>query len=107
MEEDLKFIVYNFLYNKNFEKMPYHESLQICENILEAINIISKKGYGDCFMISDFIEIVKNGGFTNYDGFGYFIDKKGNKINDIVDVNYYWLEDNIPKNAKYILWFNK
>lgn len=105
--EDLEYTIHNFLYDKNFKEMSYSESLEICENIAEAVNIIQKRKYGDCFLISDFIKCVKSGSFTNYDGFGIFIDKEGNEIHTILNVDYYWVKNNQPKNAKYVLWFNK
>ena len=104
----MKYSVYNFLYNKNFKEMSYDETLKICNDIVEIININQKNGnnYGTIFPISEFIYDVKSDSITDYDGFGYFINKDGNYISSII-CNFDWLNKNIPKEAKYVVWFNK
>lgn len=68
------------------------------------------QGYGDVFVIDDFIEEVRHGFFTNYDGFGFFGDWNG-KIdrefyNDMINCNVEWLEEN-RKDYLFIFWYNK
>lgn len=76
------------------------------EECAEILAIISKIGYGDCYSIQDFIEIVADGGFIDYDGSGYWSDANGNRLGPIY-CNKDWLIKNKPKDAKYVLWYNK
>ena len=65
------------------------------------IAIIAKYGYGDCFTVEEFCEVVDCGGFNSYDGDGIFVDENGNELSGV------WEDKEIPENAKYVLWFNK
>ena len=49
-----------------------------------------------------FCEWVKVGYITDYDGFGYFLDYEGNKLDgDIFDEFY------CPACAEFVVWYNK
>ena len=83
----------------NEDKNPYYK-------IANAALIVANKGFGDCYDVNDFINYVKEGYFTNYDGIGYFIDKDGNELGAInCDDN--WLHKHIPTDAAFIMWYNK
>ena len=69
------------------------------------------QGYGDVFLIDDFIEEVRNGFFTNYDGIGAFGDWNGEiEVEDfftsMINCNVEWLEEN-RKDYLFIFWYNK
>lgn len=60
---------------------------------------------GHVMFAEDFAEEVKNGGFTSYDGFGYYMNENDEEHN-FVDFK----PENILKNAKdypYVCWYNK
>ena len=78
---------------------PYWQAAQ-------AIYILNKIGYGDCYYIDDFIEEVKNGNFTEYDGIGSFVDNEGNKLSRII-CDDEWIEENKPENCNFVMWYNK
>lgn len=82
------------------------------EKLLERAKELQKaQGYGEVFLIDDFIEEVKNGNFINYDGIGFFGDWNGevhrglyNK--DRINCNVKWLKEN-RKDYLFIFWYNK
>ena len=81
------------------------------ERLLErAKELQEAQGYGDVFVIDDFIEEVKHGFFTNYDGIGFFGDWLGEIdrefYNDMISCNVEWLEEN-RKDYLFIFWYNK
>ena len=76
------------------------------EECAEILYIIGTNGYGECYSIKDFIEIVADGGFIDYDGSGYWSDADGNRLGPVC-CNKDWLIKNKPENAKYVLWYNK
>lgn len=67
---------------------------------MQALAIVVKNDFGDCWPIDAFMEEVHCGMFTSYDGSGYFYDEDGNQVGNVWD-SY------IPENAKFVLWFNK
>lgn len=60
----------------------------------------------DIIPISDFKSLVECGGFTDYDGTGYYLDSCGNKIRHVRCNNGNILAAEI-EGAKYVIWFNK
>jgi calcineurin-like phosphoesterase family protein len=63
---------------------------------------------GDQFEINDFIDNVKDGFLTDYDGYGYYI--KGDKVNNLEVVfpsGLYYEETTPHPEATGVLWFNK
>ena len=66
---------------------------------MKALAIVARYDFGDCYNIDDFMEEVRTGMFTSYDGDGYFYDGEGNQVGNV------W--DSIPENAEFVLWFNK
>ena len=86
-------------WERNYNKDPYKQAAH-------AMLITTKIGFGDCYPIDMFIENVRDGNFIDYDGSGYFVNAEGNKISSIM-CNVKWLQDNIPEDAKFIMWFNK
>ncbi len=84
---------------KNEDKNPY----LLAAN---AALITANHGFGDCFSIDDFIKMVEEGYLIDYDGIGRWVDFQGNELGKIhCDAN--WLKDNIPEEAKFVMWFNK
>ena len=67
---------------------------------MQALAIVARYGFGDCYRIKDFMEEVHRGMFTPYDGDGNFYDENGNQVGNVWD-------GDIPENAKFVLWFNK
>lgn len=71
-----------------------------------AALIVAKIGFGDCYLISDFIEQVKDLSLMDYDGQGEWVDNQGDSLGSIrCDVK--WLEENQPDSAAFIMWYNK
>lgn len=73
--------------------------------LIRAKELKEAQGYGDVFLIDDFIEEVRNGYFINYDGSGYFGDWNG-ETDEMIDCNVKWLEKN-RKDYLFIFWYNK
>lgn len=68
---------------------------------MRAVAITAKVGYGDCFPVENFMAYEKARIFIPYDGSGYFCDENGNEICSV------WSSDEVPENAKFVMWFNK
>ena len=102
--EDMAWTFGNF-YPEFTEKM-YHTTNWDTEwdpeflKCMKALAIVAKYGFGDCYSLDDFMEEVRAGMFTPYDGDGYFYDGEGNQVGNVWD-SY------IPENAEFVLWFNK
>ena len=58
-------------------------------------------GYASLIGITDFKDCVRCGGFTDYDGFGYYSD--GIHMFEIVDLGTV----NRHRKYKYVAWFNR
>lgn len=84
------------------------EAEKCLEEYAEAILALTKIGFGEVYLIDEFIEDVRQGGITNYDGVGSWIDGNGNTL-EHVNCNVEWLKNtkNRPEGAKFIAWFNK
>ena len=108
--EDVAWTLKNFKSRiMDWEELLYSERNEDEDPYLMAANamlIVSKIGFGDCFLIDDFIECVEDGGFIDDDGTGHWVDKEGNDLGYIC-CNVNWLKSNQPKDAKFIMWYNK
>ena len=82
-------------YYDRFEDSPYMDAAR-------AALIVVNKGFGCCYPIDDFKDEVKDNTFTTYDGTGVVVDEDGNKIE-----HFNWRTQEIPDNAKFIMWYNK
>ena len=72
----------------------------------QAIILNVKRGYGMFLPIDDFIEDVRGGFYTDYDGCGDLLDFSGDDLGSVrCSVKY--LEDAKAKGAVYVAWFNK
>ena len=89
--------------NNPYESTYENKYLKIAAT---AILIVAKHGYGDCYTIDDFIDCVECGGFNAFDGFGEFVSKTGEALGRI-RCNVEWLRYNVPKEAAFIMWYNK
>ena len=49
---------------------------------------------------------TKEVGFIDDDGIGHWVDKEGNDLG-YIRCNVNWLKSNQPKDAKFIMWYNK
>lgn len=76
------------------------------EECAEIIYIVTKNGFGDCYNINEFTELVEDSSFMDYDGHGYWCDEDGNQLG-YIHCDVAWLKANKPEKAKYILWYNK
>lgn len=78
--------------------------------LARAKELQEAQGYGVVFLIDDFIEQVKYGYFTNYDGIGFFGDWFGEIDrefhNDMINCDIKWLEEN-RKDYLFIHWYGK
>lgn len=90
-------------YNNSY--LPFYENEPL-KTAVNAALIVARIGYGDCYTISDFIDTVESGGFMDYDGSGEFVDKTGEPLGRI-RCNAEWLRYNTPKDATFIMWYNK
>lgn len=72
----------------------------------KAIILNVKKGYGIFYPIDDFIEDVRGGYYTDYDGCGDLLDADGNELG-YVRCNVKYLEAAKATGTVYVAWFNK
>lgn len=72
----------------------------------QAIILNVKKGYGIFYPIDDFIEDVRGGSYTDYDGCGDLLDADGNELG-YVRCNVKYLEAAKATGTVYVAWFNK
>lgn len=87
------------IWERNPDQDPYKQAAN-------AMLITAKIGFGDCYPIDTFIEHVRDGSFIDDDGSGYFVNAEGDKISSII-CDAKWLQNHIPENAKFIMWYNK
>ena len=87
------------IWERNPDQDPYKQAAH-------AMLITARNGFGDCYPIDTFIEHVNNGSFIDYDGSGYFVNAEGDKISSI-RCDTKWLQNHIPEDAKFIMWYNK
>lgn len=109
---------YDSVYENIPEGLSYVEVQEILKPVSSKIKEISCKlrmikepvyddlpDYGDIMSLKDFVKNVKDGGFIDYDGYGYYI--KGDKMTDIIikpsDVGF----KSIRKDFDKIIWFNR
>ena len=72
----------------------------------QAIILNVKRGYGLFCPIDDFIEDVRGGSYTDYDGCGDLLDYSGDNLG-CVRCNVKYLENAKANGAVYVAWFNK
>ena len=84
---------------------PY-ENDELTDEYAKALIINAQIGYGLVFVIEDFIEDVRAGGFIDYDGQGEALDKDGNRMG-YISCNVRDLQGWQKKGARYVAWFNK
>lgn len=96
------------------EGIPTEEVFSSYESASEWIKSHYSRSWIDCeidghqghFLDFDaWVEDVKNGSFIDYDGYGDLLDKDYNFLNKTYYPSKY--KGKTPKNAKYILWYNK
>ena len=94
-------------FNKRTEGMKKFgkEFEEIQKIYARALQITCANDYGLVFTIADFIDNVKEGYFTSYDGSGVFLDWEGNR-HEWVRCDTKWLKEN-KKDYPFIRWFNK
>ena len=64
--------------------------------------------YGDVMSIGKFIDAVHVKGFTNYDGYGYYVFGKNDYVLDYMQVYpSFVLENKLFTRYSRIIWFNK
>lgn len=83
----------------------YDEEDKISILYANAMQLLFKIGFGDIFIVDDFIRIVESGGFTDYDGHGYFITNDGTEKR-CIHCDADWLRRNRDIYA-FIAWYNK
>lgn len=72
----------------------------------KAMILNVQKGFGLFLPIDDFIEDVRGGFYTDYDGMGDLLDVDGNELGYVrCDVKY--LEKAKADGTVYVAWFNK
>ncbi|MBO4667559.1 MAG: hypothetical protein J5666_05495 [Bacilli bacterium] len=110
--EDVTWTLKNFSKRiKEWEDMSWEERIDKEEDdpyvlMAYAALITLKSGCGECFTIDDFIKIVNDGGFIDYDGIGHWVDLSGADLGYIrCEAN--WLRNNKPKDAAFVMWYNK
>ena len=110
--EDVTWTLKNFSKKiKEWENLSWEERMEKEKDdpyvlMAYAALITIKSKCGECFAIDDFIELVADGSFIDYDGHGVFVDLFGNKICGLTG-NTEWLKNNQPDNAAFIMWYNK
>ena len=110
--EDVTWTLKNFSKKiKEWENLSWEERIDKEEDdpyvlMAYAALITIKSKCGECFAIDDFIELVADGSFIDYDGHGVFVDLFGNKICGLT-CNAEWLKNIQTDNLAFILWYNK
>ena len=110
--EDVVWTLKNFSERvKKWENMTWlerheHETDDPYVLMAYAALITLKSGCGECFAIEDFIEAVDDGGFIDYDGTGHWVDLDGTDLG-YIRCEADWLRKHQPKNAAFIMWYNK
>lgn len=61
---------------------------------------------GDLFTLEEFIKNCKSGGFTDYDGFGYYSDGEY-EYEGYVVLPSYVLAGNVKRKFSHVIWFNR
>ena len=100
--DDVAWTIRNFYPNGSTDIDPH----ELARKMANAALIVVQKGFGDCFPLDKFYKNVKDRYFIDYDGSGYWVDTKGNKLKDI-RCDYDWLIKNQPETAAFVMWFNK
>lgn len=72
----------------------------------KAMILNVQKGYGLFLPIDDFIEDVRGGFYTAYDGCGDLLDADGNELG-YVRCNVKYLEAAKATGTVYVAWYNK
>ena len=72
----------------------------------KAMILNVQKGFGLFLPIDDFIEDVRGGFYTDYDGMGDLLDADGNELGYVI-CNVKYLEKAKADGAVYVAWFNK
>ena len=88
---------------------PYSNTLKkLCEEygVLAEIHIKNKCDYGDVYTNEEFANCVANGGFTSYDGVGYYIGVDLMETKEYVDFDEKIIRSKSDK-YPYIFWYNK
>ncbi len=99
-------------------RLPQNEPLIILDR--DAIVFEPRPDYGTLYTLEEFIGMVTEGGFIDYDGFGYFAidDQMSNRIIFPSDIKTYKLTSDYfefyygeftGKNIKFthVVWFNR
>ena len=73
----------------------------LTNNCSRAIELTCQ-GDGFVMPIEMFNEWIKVGSITDYDGFGYFLDYEGNRLDGDVFNRFYH-----PADALFVAWYNK
>lgn len=85
-----------------------HDRDEIESTYVKAILLnVEKYGYGLVLPIDDFVECVRSGGITDYDGCGDLLDENGEEIDSVCCDTDFLQEAKLNKNARYVAWFNK
>jgi hypothetical protein len=64
--------------------------------------------YGNLYTIADFVALVNDGMFIDYDGTGYFATAFGMSRENIARPSFIKKEDySVPTWATHVMWFNK
>lgn len=61
--------------------------------------------YGDVMSLESFIECVKDGGFIDYDGFGYYV--KDGKESNVMIIPSDVKRKRIRTDFDTVIWFNR
>ena len=90
---------------------PYSPLGDICRNNLVNLKFSEFDNIGDLMSIDVWIECVKEGGFIDYDGYGYLCtEEKQSNIEIIpsqIDRKSENPKDWIPEWATHIMWYNR
>lgn len=100
----MKWLLSRMVYE--LEEKNYFEKDKIIEKYAKMAKIQARIKYGEVYTIEDFIEEVKSGGFTPYDGVGYYWDKVKNEETCGISFNVDVLKRE-SKKYKYVIWYNR
>lgn len=93
-----------------YEKLRYPYTKPLANLNAEKRQIMPYKlseisDYGDVMSLKEFVDCVKDGGFIDYDGYGYYV--KDNKESNVMIIPSDIEKKRVRKDFDKIIWFNR
>lgn len=90
-------------------RLPYHKKIDKLDREKRTIMTPTFDRdipeYGDLMTLKNFVSCVRSGGFTDYDGWGYYV--RGNKVSNVKVIPSDLHHNAIRTDFDMVVWFNK